>query len=125
MMKIGLALDFCQLSLERLLRGNLHSWIERRVNKESTIIDLILRQQQSQIPLDRVHRIIFLDEGQTFRMRCDFRYLRLLGLCERKFLQLNHAIQNGIALDGRAIGIFERRKAIWASNQTGEESGFG
>ena len=43
MMKIGLALDFCELSLERLLRGILHSRIERRVNKESAIIDLILR----------------------------------------------------------------------------------
>src|SRR5260370_12341886 len=46
MMKIGLALDFCELRLERLLRGILHSWIERRVNKESAIIDLILCQQQ-------------------------------------------------------------------------------
>src|SRR6266480_4641190 len=125
MMKIGLALDFCQLSLERLLRGNLHSWIERRVNKESTIIDLILRQQQSQIPLDRVHRIIFLDEGQTFRMRCDFRYLRLLGLCRRKILQLNHAIQNGITLDRRAVGVLQRRKTIGTSNQAGKERGLG
>src|SRR4029077_19910371 len=103
----------------------LHSRIERRVNKESAIIDLILCQQQAPIPLHRVHRVIFLDEGQTLRVRCDLRYLRLLGLRRRKFLQLNHAIENGIALDGRAGGVPEGRKTIRASNQAGEERGLG
>src|SRR5438132_12021352 len=58
-------------------------------------------------------------------MRCDFRYLRLLGVCRRKFLQLNHAIQNGITLDGRAVGVLQGRKTVGTSNQAGKERGLG
>ena len=42
MPKIGLALDFAQLRLERVLRGILHGWIERRVNGKPTVIHLVL-----------------------------------------------------------------------------------
>jgi hypothetical protein len=41
-MKIRLVLDFCELRLERILRGVLHGWIERRVNRQPAIIDLVL-----------------------------------------------------------------------------------
>ena len=43
MMEIGLVLDFCELSLERLLRGILHGRIERCVDKKPAVIDLVLR----------------------------------------------------------------------------------
>ena len=61
MMKIRLVLDLGQLRFERLRRGGLDRRIERRVNEQAAVIDLILREEQIQIPLDRVHRIIFLD----------------------------------------------------------------
>ena len=43
MMKIGLMLDLGELRLERLFRGVLHSRIDRCVNREPAVIDLVLR----------------------------------------------------------------------------------
>ena len=45
MMEISLALDFRELGLERLLRGVLHDRIERGVNKEAAVIDLVLGEE--------------------------------------------------------------------------------
>src|SRR2546430_11844493 len=43
MMKIRLVLDFCELGFKRILRGVLHGRIERRVDRQPTVIDLVLR----------------------------------------------------------------------------------
>src|ERR1700720_302892 len=45
MMEISLTLDFRQLGLERLLGGVLHDWVERGVNKETAVIDLVLGEE--------------------------------------------------------------------------------
>ena len=42
MMEIGLMLDLRELCLERLLRSVLDSRIERGVNREASVIDLVL-----------------------------------------------------------------------------------
>ena len=118
-------LNFRELSLERLLRRILYGRIERRINKKAAVIDLVLRQDQVQIPLHRVHRVIFLDKGQTLGMRSDFRVFCLLGFRWRKCFQRDHSIQNRVALHRRALRIFQRRKTIWTSNQSSEERSFG
>ena len=43
MMKIGLMLDFGELRLKCVLRGVLQGRIERGVDRETTVIDLVLR----------------------------------------------------------------------------------
>ena len=60
-MEIGLVLDLGELRFERVLGRVLHCRIERGVNEETAVIDLVLRQDQIQIALDRVHRVILLD----------------------------------------------------------------
>ena len=44
MMKIGLMLDFGELCLQRVLRGVLHGWIKRGVDRQTAVIDLVLCQ---------------------------------------------------------------------------------
>ena len=85
MMEIGLMLDLGELRLERLLRGVLHGRIERRVNKEAAVVDLVLRQDHVQIALHRVHRVILLDLKQTFRMRVNLGQFGLFGVRPRNF----------------------------------------
>ena len=106
MTEIGLLLDFREFRLERLLGGVLHGRIERGVDRQAPVIDLVLCQQSIQIPLNRIHRIILLDKRQTFGMRTDFRALCLFGLRGREFFQCHQAIQNSIALQGCAFRIF-------------------
>ena len=105
MMKIGLMLDLRELRLQRLLRGVLHRRIERCVNRESAVVDLVLRQQLVQIALHRVHRVIFLDERQTLWMCGNFCSFRLLGLRRRNPFQRHHAIQHRVALHRRTFGV--------------------
>ena len=42
MIKISLVLDLGELGLQRLLRRVLHSRIERGVNKQTAVVDLVL-----------------------------------------------------------------------------------
>ena len=42
-MKIGLMFDFGELFLQCVLRGVLHGRIERRIDRQAAIIDLVLR----------------------------------------------------------------------------------
>ena len=125
MVKIGLTLDFCKLGFERLLRGILHGRIERGVNKETAVVDLVLREKRVQIALHRVHRVILLDLQQTLWMRIYLCKLGLISFRRRYFLQLNHAIQNRIALQRRPLRIFQGRKAVGTSNQTSQQRRFG
>ena len=85
-MEIRLMLDLRELLLERLLPRILHCRIERRVDREPAIVDLVLRQQLIQITLDCVHRIILLDLGNSLGVRHDFYAFRLFGLLQRNFL---------------------------------------
>ena len=79
-MKIRLMLDLGELHLERLLRCILHSRIERRVNVEAAIVDLVLSKNRVQIALHRVHCVIFLDLKHALGMRVDSGRLCLGGL---------------------------------------------
>ena len=79
MIEIRLAFDLAQLRLERLLRGLLHSRIERRVNEHTAVVDLVLGEEQIQIALHRVHCVIFLDLQHPFRVLVHFDQLGLVG----------------------------------------------
>ena len=71
-----------------------------------------------------IHCVIFLDERQTLWMRSNFYSLRLLSLRGRNAFQCHHTIQHRIALHRRTFRIFQRRKPIRASYQSGEQRGF-
>src|SRR6266446_1568800 len=58
-------------------------------------------------------------------MRRDFRDLRLVGLGRGNFFQFDQAIQDGVALNRGALGIFQRRKSIRTANQAREQRSFG
>ena len=86
MMKIGLMLDFGELRLERVLCGVLHGRIERGVDRHTTVIDLVLCQQQIQIALHRVHRVILLNERHTPGVRGNLCLFGSFRIRKRKFL---------------------------------------
>ena len=102
----------------------LHRRIERRVNVESAEIDLLGREQDIQITLHRVHRVVLLNLRQPFRIGGDPRGFRLLRFSGGDLFQLEHSIENGVSLDGCAFRIFQRRKTIWTPDQTGKERRF-
>src|SRR2546423_10768256 len=58
-------------------------------------------------------------------MRVHLRTLGLRGFGGGNFFQFDHSIQNRVALVRRAFRIFQRRKSVRTSNQSGEERGFG
>src|SRR5207244_12408503 len=72
MMEIRLMLDLRELLLEGVLRGILPCVIQRRVDREPAIIDLVLRQQLIQMTLDCVHCIILLYLWHSLGVRHDF-----------------------------------------------------
>ena len=86
MIEIRLMLDFCKLRLERRLRGVLHLRVERGVNKETAVVDLILSEQQVQIALHRIHCVILLDLHDPFGMRINLCELCWFGLGAGNFL---------------------------------------
>ena len=114
-----------ELRFDRIGGGVLHDRIERRVDEKPAVIDLIGREEQIQIPLHRVHRIVLLDQGETARMRIDLFVFRLLRPARRViFFRSQHPIEHRVALHRGAFRILERRKTIRAANQSGEQSRF-
>ena len=105
MLVTGLVLDFRELCFDRLGRRILHRGVERRVNEKPAGIDLLRREQQVQIALDGVHRVVLLDERHPFRMRRDLRELGFLRLRRVDLFQLDQPIQHSVALRRRAFRI--------------------
>ena len=104
--KISLMLDLRELGFERLLRRALHVRVERGVDKQAAVVDLVLRENQVQIALDRVHRVIFLDLKQAPGVGINLGELGLGRFRRGNFFNFNHPIQHRVAFVGGAFRIF-------------------
>ena len=117
-------LDLRELRLERLRRRILHGGIERRVDGQPAVVDLLGREKQIQVALDRVHRVILLDQRHPLRMRSYPRHLCFFRLGPAELLQFHQPIEDRVALMGRAFRILQRRKSVRTPNQPRQSRGF-
>ena len=104
--KISLMLDLRELGFERLLRRALHVRVERGVDKQAAVVDLVLRENQVQIALDRIHRVIFLDLKQAPGVGINLGELGLGRFRRGNFFNFNHPIQHRVAFVGGTFRIF-------------------
>ena len=128
MMKIRIAARFWSSCVSSAcLRGVLHGRIERRVNVEAAVIDLVLCEDaDSNRAAPRPSRSSPGSEGSRLGCEVDFRLLRLLRPAPaRSFSSSTMRSSTVSRCDRRALRIFQRRKSIRAADQSGQQRRFG